>query len=98
MNIANHYASFEAVDRMIRGVIDRLDAFDSGWTELGVTVLSEKAALSHGNWWGKQFEGNLVHTGDANFWTALHELEEDGSWRITRVHQSWNDLVTEEVG
>jgi hypothetical protein len=97
VNVGTHYTSYEAVDRWIRNLLGSLDSFDSGWNELGVTVLSDKAALSHGNWWGRQVVGNQVTTGNALYWTALHELEEDGSWRITRVHQSWSNLVTEET-
>jgi hypothetical protein len=98
VNVGTHRTSYEAVDRWIRDLLGSLDSFDSGWNELGVTVLSDRAALSHGNWWGRQVVGDQVMTGDAIYWTALHQLEEDGSWRITRVHQSWSSLVTEETG
>ena len=97
VNLATFYGSYEEVDEFIRAVLGPLDSFESGWNDLGVTVLSNEAALSHGNWWGKQVEGNRVTSADPIYWTALHELQADGSWMITRIHQSWGNMRTEEV-
>lgn len=92
------YASFAAMEDFISDLLAGIDTFNSGWNEVSVTVLSEKAALSHGSWWGEQIRGNQVTKGDTIWWTALHELRGDGSWKITRVHQSWGSLVVEEMG
>jgi hypothetical protein len=92
------YASFDAMEDFISDLLAGIDTFNSGWNELNVTVLSEKAALSHGSWWGEQIRGNQVTKADTIWWTALHELHEGGSWKITRVHQSWDTPVVEGVG
>jgi len=95
INQSTHLASYEAVAEVIEDFFVGLDAFDSGWKDLSVEVLSRKAALCRGEWWGVQTRGDVVSRFDSNFWTALHELQADGSWKITRVHQSWANPVSE---
>jgi hypothetical protein len=85
------YESLDDVAGVVRGLLADLDGFDSGWNDLGVTVLSRTAALCQGEWWGDHVRGDQVTHFEPVFWTALHELQPDGSWKITRVHQSWAD-------
>jgi len=94
INQDTHFASYEAVAEMIRGFFVGLGAFDSGWKNVSVDVISEKAALCRGEWWGEQTRGDVVSRYESVFWTALHELQADGTWKITRAHQSWADPVT----
>lgn len=95
INQSTHLASYESVAETIEDFFVGLDAFDSGWKDVSVEVLSSKAALCRGEWWGEQTRGDVVSRFESVFWTALHELQADGTWKITRVHQSWADPVTE---
>lgn len=95
INNSVHHPSYEAVAETIRNFFAGLDAFDSGWKDVSVEVLSSKVALSRGEWWGEQTRDEVVTRYESVFWTALHELQADGTWTITRVHQSWADPVTE---
>jgi len=95
MNGSIHYTSYDAVAGVVEGFFEGLDEFDSGWKSLSVKVISKDAALCQGEWWGEQTRGGIVTRYDSTFFTALYELQPDGSWKITRVHQSWADPVTE---
>ena len=97
VNQAARYDSWAEVDQVVRSIFDGVDAMDSGWWDLNVTVLASDAALSHGVWWGEQTSGSEVVRFDTVFWTALHEPSGDGRWAVTRVHQSWQDptVITE---
>lgn len=95
INQSTHFASYEALAEMIEEFFVGLDTFDSGWKDLSVRVLSRKAALCQGEWWGEQTRGDVVSRYESVYWTALHELQADGTWKITRVHQSWAEPVTE---
>lgn len=95
INQSTHLAGYEALARMIEDFYEGLDAFDSGWKYVSVLVLSSEAALCRGEWWGEQTRGEVVSRYESVYWTALHELQADGSWKITRVHQSWADPVSE---
>lgn len=95
INQSTHLASYESVAETIEAFFVGLDAFDSGWKDISVEVLSSKAALCRAEWWGEQRRGDVVSRYESVFWTALHELQADGTWKITRVHQSWADPVTE---
>lgn len=95
INQSTHLAGYESVVETIDGFFVGLDAFDSGWKDVSVEVLSSKAALCRGEWWGEQTRGDVVSRYETVFWTALHELQPDGTWKITRAHQSWADPVTE---
>jgi hypothetical protein len=94
INQSTHFASYGAVAETIRNFFVGLDAFDSGWKDVSVEIISRKAALCRGEWWGEQTRGDVVSRYESVFWTALHELQADGTWKITRVHQSWPDPVT----
>jgi hypothetical protein len=95
INQSTHFASYEAVAETIRDAFVGMDAFDSGWKTVSVDIISRKAALCHGEWWGEQTRGDVVTRYESVFWTALHELQADGTWKITRAHQSWADPVTQ---
>ncbi len=96
----NHQARFESseqVAEIVASIFSDIDSMDSGWRELDVTVLSPDAALSHGIWWGAQTTGAEVVRYDTVYWTAVHERRDDGAWKITRVHQSWQSPTVEEA-
>lgn len=95
INQSTDLEGYEAVARTITEFFVGLDAFDSGWKHVSVKVLSAEAALCRGEWWGVQTRGEVISQYDSVFWTSLHELQADGTWKITRVHQSWADPVTE---
>lgn len=95
VNQSTRYASYESFSEMIGDFFVGLDAFDSGWKNISVRVLSREAALYQGEWWGEQTRGDVVSRYESVYWTALHELQDDGTWKITRVHQSWAEAVTE---
>jgi len=95
INNSTHYISYEAVAETLRNFFAGLDAFDSGWKNVSVDVISRKAALCRGEWWGEQTRGDVVTRFVSIFWTALHELQADGTWKITRVLQSFPDPVTQ---
>lgn len=95
MNDSDHYTSYEAVAETLRKFFAGLDAFDSGWKTVSVEVISRNAALCRGEWWGEQVRGDVVIRYEPVFWTALHELQADGTWKITRVHQSFPDPATQ---
>jgi hypothetical protein len=95
INQSTHFASYEAVAEAIRGAFVGMDAFDSGWKNVSVDIISRKAALCRGEWWGEQTRSDVVSRYESVFWTALHELQADGTWKITRAHQSWPSPVTQ---
>ena len=91
VNQAARYDSWAEVGQVVRSIFSGVDAMDSGWWDLNVTVLAPDAALSHGVWWGEQTSGAEVVRFDTVFWTALHRPSGEGRWVVTRVHQSWQD-------
>lgn len=90
-----HHTSFQDLAGVLENFFTGLDAFDSGWKNVSVEVLSETTALCRGEWWGVQTRGEVASRYESVFWTSLHEVQTDGSWKITTVHQSWADPVTE---
>lgn len=85
------WESYDSVAAAVESTLSGLDAFDSGWTDLGVTVLSADAGLSHGVFWVRQTAGTQITSFSTVYWTALHQRQADGSWKITRIHQSFPD-------